>query len=183
MWQIKASSLSPWLSAEIFTTRSPGKARVHLLVHQGGQCLDTAFQWVLQESCFSPPSCCSQGQGFPKQVLQPCPASLVQALWQWAGNSVPCPGSIPVCLPVHLGENHGTRPSLTGMHCCPSEEAHIQCPCHGTMMLFKGERNKCSQSLAGSRQLPPAWGCVPAQTSGMGQCWLGDRCSEGVLKI
>lgn len=71
-------------------------------------------------------------------------------------------------LPTHLGEDCGTGPSLTGMHCCLSEEAHIQCPCHETIMLFNGGRNKCSESLAGSGQLPPAWGCVPAKTSGMG---------------
>lgn len=33
----------PRFSSETFTTRSPGKARVCLLVHRGGQCLDTCF--------------------------------------------------------------------------------------------------------------------------------------------
>lgn len=69
---------------------------------------------------------------------------------------VPCPDSIPAC----LEEDCGTRPSLTGMHCCPSEGAHIQWPCYETILLFNRERNNCSQSPAGSSLLPEAV-CLP----------------------
>lgn len=43
------------------------------------------------------------------------------------------------------GEDHGNRPSPTSIHCCCSEEAHIQCQRHEITMLFNGERNNCSQ--------------------------------------
>lgn len=112
-WQIKAPSLPPHLSSEIFTTRSPGKARVLLLVHRGGQCLDTCFPARSAGKLLFPTFLLQPGPRLSQRGTAPSPSQPgANALPVGRGSST-MPGFNPACFPLPWGEDRGTRPSPT----------------------------------------------------------------------
>lgn len=128
---------------------------MHLLVHRGGRCSHTCFPVRSACKLLFPTFLPQSGPRLPRVVLHPGPASWVQTPCPWAGNQHDTP------MPSLPGSSSpGVRtmaldPHRPGVHRCCSEKAPIQYQHHETIMLFNGERYKCSQSSSISPRRKP----------------------------